>query len=179
MRREAAVIVVVGLAFSSCQGPARPPCPNGQACMVLPVGDVFDGCDPKNKNRGAALVKVKIELRVEPGTDRCVANTEPKRVCVIDGGGIRWRVQNHCDLPDNPDGVLKITGDEVGWLDCDPKLTALEKEPDPSNPPARPNKKNQLFCGVPDGTAVDDYKYKVEGPGIQLEDPWIEVKRGA
>lgn len=190
MRREVVVLAVVGLGLSvwSCvkEEPVPPPCPQGQACRdvrhpcpgdqvcMAPPDEEVDGC--ANPEWGAALVKVRIKLKKEPGTDRCLATVKPKHVCVMPGGAIRWKVQNHCGVQGNPKGALKITG--VTWLECDPKLTALEVTPeDPAQPDPRSHK-NQLFCGVPDDTTAKEYEYAVEGPEFEYDDPWIEVRRG-
>lgn len=145
--------------------------------MVPPrsLGDEIAGCDVDER---ATLVRVKIELKVDHSTGTCIGSVKPKRVCVMQGGVIHWKVKNHCDIEDDPDGVLKITGDDIDWLLCDPRLTTLDKEADDPDKTARPSKKNQLLCGVPDDTAIRDYQYLVEGSGIEFDDPWIEVRRG-
>lgn len=189
MRRDVAVLALVGsgILILACQG--RPPCPDGQVCMdpgaacppgqvcMLPADQDVDGCT--NPEWGAALVKAKIKLKKDNQTDRCVATVTPEHVCVMPGGAIRWQVKNHCDIPDNPEGVLKITG--ITWLECDPKLTALEMTPDVPADPEKPeplSPKNQLFCGVPDDQDGREYKYAVEGPEFEGVDPWVEVRRG-
>ena len=150
MRREAAVLVVMaglGLSFASCRCPegqecvdraslTPPPCSPGQECMKPPktLGDEVHGCDAVDPKDGAALVKAKIALKLN-GNGVCVVEpVRPERVCVMQGGAIRWKVKNDCDLSPDSEGVLKIT--KIDWLECDPRFTALERGE---------HKKNQLF----------------------------------
>jgi hypothetical protein len=173
MRREVAVLALAGLGLSlgSCakEKPVPPPqCPEGQVCMVPPssLGDEIAGCDA-DRSRGAALVKVKVKLKVDNQTDKCVASVKPERVCVMQGGTVRWKVDNGCGPREDPNGALLIT--KLDWLACDPKFTVLKEGP---------HKRNVLFCGVPDDQEKKEYKYDVEGPDIEGVDPWIEVRRG-
>ena len=142
----------MGIFRASCKGPD-------------PKGDEGPGCPD-----GASLVKVQITLA--PGGERgCeVAELKPEKVCVLQGGAIRWKVDNRCDLPATPDDPpLKITGPEVEWLTtaCDASFRTLERGM---------ARGNQLFCNVPDGAEEGSYKYAVEGPGVDRLDPRIVVR---
>jgi hypothetical protein len=192
MRREAAVLVVAGLALSlsSCTCPEGKecldpqladdrPCPDGQICMEPPdpTGDEVAGCEaagPEDAIRGdeaASLVKVNITLDDKGGQGCVTEKVSPKGVCVLQGGVIRWRVHDKCDLKADGKALLVIQG--VPWLTdtCDPQFNVLDRDP----------RKNELFCNVPAEEAVAavdvEHAYTVEGPNVRPEDPWIVVKR--
>jgi hypothetical protein len=180
MRRDMAVLIMtagLGLSCLSCRCPAgqecvdkaslmqAAACPDGQECMVPPksIGEQIDGCDATGAREGAALVKVKITLEND-ASGVCSAEVKPERVCVMQGGAIRWKIRNACASPED---VVRITG--VDWLECGQQITGLERDE---------ALKNQLFCGVPDDKALGEYAYAVEFEEGKGADPWIEVRRG-
>ena len=187
MRREATVLVTVGLGLllSSCGCPEgqecvdpdeivqAEPCPSGQVCMKAPDprGDVVAGCDDANPKHGAGLVKVRITL-AKGGERGCVVSElVPETVCVVQGGAIRWKVvDDGCGLTaEGGNPIVEITGSEIEWL------TAVCNARFPSLVPGG-TRANEVFCNLPDKAALGDYKYGVEGPGVDRLDPTVKVK---
>jgi hypothetical protein len=167
MRRAAGVAVAVtALAFSSS-------CWCKWWCKPTLTGDIVSG-----KPKGSALVKVLITLTEEAGV--CTPDVTPPRVIVFPGSAIRWRVNNGCRaLRPNSIGFTQPTpvpGKKVDAASepkawnynlCTSRIDPLYDGED---------KRNVLFCEVPDNVHPGVYKYGLEG-GVRL-DPEIEVRPG-
>ncbi len=166
MRREGAVVVALSLiGFVSCASHLPPNL----------TGDVVSGCDVD----GSPFVKVQITLARTDG--RCRATVLPEKVCVFQGGGVRFRVVDRCgdlrsDLP-----AVSITqpvpqaerGEKPGkkaWTfkACIGRFDSLGQGDDP---------KNFLTCEVPDRVVPGLYKYGLTGQ-IDPLDPDVEVRKG-
>jgi hypothetical protein len=185
MRSKAVILAGMGAAVSIfCTAhKATPTPPPGQgagrasqaASLTLdPRGEVVSGCVV-----GAPLVKKKIIL-TPGGAKGCKAQVVPPSVCVVPGGVIRWRVQNHCDrLEGTPqDPALRITnlhpldgGTTGDWLGavCETWFATVEE--------GSPQYQNLLFCDVPGNVEDGQYKYDLAGSAVDTLDPYIEVRR--
>lgn len=167
MRREGLALVVLSLTgFLSCASHLPPQL----------GADVVSGCDVE----GSPYVKAQITLSRSDG--KCRAAVLPDKLCVFQGGAVRFRVVNQCGeliRPDQP--ALKITrpvpksrpGDPPGkkewsFRTCSAQFDTLGQGDEPSN---------FMFCEVPPSVEPGLYKYGLSGQ-IEPLDPDIEVRRG-
>jgi hypothetical protein len=195
MRREVVLLLALGLALSagSCRSPECPEvadCEECVACVPDPdlAGDIVSGCEDlpgRDQPAGSPLVKALITLD-KGNSDKCRASVEPREgVCVVQGGVIRWKVDNRCGplegSRDDPaiavtELVLETTAKDgtttetpATWLfdACEAQIPTLEE--------GAPAKKNMLLCDVPTTTDVGKYKYKLGGK-FEALDPPIRVR---
>lgn len=121
---------------------------------------------------------MKARIVLDDVGGKCVAVVEPARIRVLQGGVVRWQVNNRCKLLERPGTpALAVTrlkeeksGRPVGWLAeaCSAALPRVE--------PGAPLKANVIHCDIPDTAPEGVYKYDLEGL-IEPLDPWIEVIR--
>jgi hypothetical protein len=157
--------LVLGVAAWSCTRPEP-----------KPVGPPPGAC--------ADLAQVVVTLTpgaAGSGQDTCRAQAMPPEVCVVQGGIVRWRINNVCKkLETRPGGppafeiariVDKKTGEPALWGSeaCRLQLDAVEE--------GMPPKGNIVLCAVPEDAEVAVYKYDVQGAEIEPLDPDIEVRR--
>ncbi len=164
MRRRTALIVALASTSALAFGGTKP---------IDPRGPILAGCD----EGGSPLVKAQITLSKNT-VGKCVAEVKPARMCVMQGGVVRWKVDNGCGLLEGEErpalAVTKLTDRETGkaadWLDasCSASLQRVEA--------GSPAKANVIHCDVPDEAPPGLYKYSLEGM-IEPLDPELEVSR--
>jgi hypothetical protein len=122
-----------------------------------------------------------VKVTLTPRGQVCAAAVPPaqNRVCVVQGGVVRWRIHNACrDLKTKARPAfevanvrIKSTGEAPKWAfeGCSLRLDDL--------PQARTPKGQVLLCGVPEDADVGIYKYDIQGEEVETLDPDIEVRR--
>lgn len=164
MRRDsaAAAVLLTILGTWSCadkQAPSPPPPSPTPRCLEV----------------------AEVNVTLAPRDQVCVAAvpSTQNRVCVVQGGVVRWRIHNACrDLKSTTQPAFEVanvrikkTAEAPKWAfeGCSLRLDDVPLERTP--------KGQVLLCGVPVDADPEVYKYDIQGAEIERLDPDIEVRR--